>query len=43
MLGKITEVGETFVEIEVADNVRMKIQRPAVASVVPKGTIKNSL
>lgn len=43
MLGKITEVGESFVEIEAGDNVRLKVQRQAIASVMPKGTIKNSL
>jgi len=43
MLGKITEVGESFIEVEFSENVRVKVQRQAVASVMPKGTIKNSL
>lgn len=42
MLGRITELGENFVEVEVADNVRVKLQRQAIASVMPKGTL-NSL
>jgi preprotein translocase subunit YajC len=43
MLGKIAEIGDNFVEIEASDNVRIKVQRQAIASVMPKGTIKNSL
>jgi preprotein translocase subunit YajC len=41
LLGKITKVGDNFVEIEVSDNVQVKIQRQMVGSVMPKGTIKN--
>ena len=42
LLGRITELGENFVEVELADNVRVKLQRQAIASVMPKGTL-NSL
>ncbi len=42
LLGKITELGENFVEVELADNVKVKLQRQAIASVMPKGTL-NSL
>jgi preprotein translocase subunit YajC len=38
---KIVEVGEEAVTVEVADNVQVKLQRGAVASVLPKGTIKS--
>ena len=42
LLGKITEVGESFVTLQVSDNVQIKLQRHAVASVMPKGTIKSA-
>jgi preprotein translocase subunit YajC len=42
LLGKITKVGESFVTVELADNVRVRIQKHAVASVMPKGTIKST-
>lgn len=42
LLGRITDVSETFITIEVAENVKIKMQRQAVASVMPKGTIKSS-
>lgn len=41
LLGRITDVSETFITLEVAENVKIKLQRQAVASVMPKGTIKS--
>lgn len=40
--GRIIEVGENFLEIEIADGVTVKVQRQSVSSVLPKGTLKNS-
>jgi preprotein translocase subunit YajC len=40
MLGKITKVGDNFIELDIAENVSVKIQRQAIASLMPKGTIK---
>ena len=42
LLGKITDVGESFVTVDVGDNVRIKVQKHAIASVMPKGTIKSA-
>jgi preprotein translocase subunit YajC len=42
ILGRIVEVGDNFITIEVADNVRIKVQRYQVTTLVPKGTIKGS-
>jgi preprotein translocase subunit YajC len=42
LLGRITNVGESFVTIEVAESVKIKVQRHAIASVMPKGTVKSS-
>jgi preprotein translocase subunit YajC len=42
MLGKVTEAGDQFLTVEVADGVRVKIQRHTVASVLPKGTYKHA-
>lgn len=38
--GKIVEVGETHIEVELADNLQVKVQREAIASLLPKGSIK---
>ena len=40
LLGKITRVGESYVSVEVANNVEIQVQRAAVQTVLPKGTIK---
>ena len=42
LLGRITHVGESFITVELTDNVQIKVQRQAVASVMPKGTIKSA-
>ena len=40
ILGKITKVGDNFIELEIADGMLVKVQRQAVATLMPKGTIK---
>lgn len=40
LLGRITRVDESFVTVEFADKVQIKVQKQAIASVMPKGTIK---
>ncbi len=42
ILGRIVEVGDNFITLEVSDNVRIKVQRFQVTTLVPKGTIKGS-
>ncbi len=40
LLAKVTDVGESFLSCQLADNVEVKIQSHAVSTVLPKGTIK---
>ena len=42
LLGKITEVSDSFVTLELADNIEIKLQRQAVTNVMPKGTINSA-
>ena len=42
ILGKVIEVGDNFLTLEIADNVRIKVQRFQVTSLVPKGTLKGA-
>ena len=42
ILGKVTEAGEQFLTVEVAEGVRVKVQRHTVSSVLPKGTMKSA-
>ena len=41
LLGKITNVGDSFVTIEIADGLQVRIQRLSIAALMPKGTIKS--
>ena len=41
ILGKIIEIGDNFILVEVADNTQVKIQKQAISALMPKGTIKN--
>ena len=38
LLGKITEVGDSFIAVELASGTSVKLQRASVSQVVPKGT-----
>ncbi|MCG6887103.1 MAG: preprotein translocase subunit YajC [Proteobacteria bacterium] len=40
LLGKITDVSEEYLSVELADNVIVRVQKQAVASVLPKGSLK---
>ncbi|MDO9145039.1 preprotein translocase subunit YajC [Rhodoferax sp.] len=40
ILGKVTKLGDSFIDIEVADGVEVHLQRSAVVQVLPKGSIK---
>ena len=38
LLGKVTDVEDSFVTIEIASGLNVRIQRQAIAQVMPKGT-----
>ena len=40
MLGKVSKIGETYIGVELASGVEVQMQRSAVATVLPKGTVK---
>ena len=42
ILGRVTDVGDTFVTLEIADSVRIKVQKVQVTSLMPKGTLKSA-
>jgi len=41
LLGKVTSVDDEYARVELSEGVEVMVQRQAVASVLPKGTIKN--
>ena len=42
MAGRVEEVGESFLTVEIAPSVRVKLQKGAISQVLPKGTLKAS-
>ena len=42
ILGKVVEVGEQFLTLEIASGVNVKLQKFQVAQVLPKGTVKSA-
>ena len=38
--GTVTEIGESFITVEIASGVQVRIQKGAIANVLPKGTLK---
>jgi preprotein translocase subunit YajC len=42
LLGKITDVSDNFIGLQIASGVEIKVQRNMIQSMMPKGTIKGS-
>lgn len=42
LLGKINKVGDNFLTLEIADGLQVQVQKNAVASLMPKGTMKTT-
>jgi preprotein translocase subunit YajC len=40
LAGRITKVGESYLQLEIAANVEVPVQKQAVQTVLPKGTLK---
>jgi preprotein translocase subunit YajC len=41
VLGRVTKVTEAYVTVEVASNVELSVQKGAVQTLLPKGTLKS--
>jgi preprotein translocase subunit YajC len=41
MAGRIEDIGDTFVTLEIAANVKIKLQKGAISMVLPKGSLKS--
>jgi len=42
ILGRIVEITDNFITLEISEGVRIKVQRFHVTSLVPKGTLKGA-
>jgi preprotein translocase subunit YajC len=41
LLGRISKIGDSYVTLQIASNVEIQVQRPAVQLLLPKGSIKS--
>lgn len=41
-LGKITKVGESYINVEIAANVEVVVQKGSITTLLPKGTLKSA-
>lgn len=42
MLGRIEDITDSYVTVEIAPNVQIKLQKQAITAVLPKGTLKSA-
>lgn len=42
LMGKVSFVGESYVQVDLAEGVSVKLQKQAVAQVLPKGSLKSA-
>src|SRR5688572_21905215 len=42
VLGRISKIGESYISVEIARDIEIQVQRGAVQTVLPKGTIKSA-
>jgi len=40
-LGKVTKVSDNYLSLEIAPNVEITVQKSAIQTMLPKGTLKN--
>lgn len=40
--GRVEDIGDNFITVEIADNTKIKLQKNAISAVLPKGTLKSA-
>lgn len=41
IVGKVTKVGENYVNVEISEGTEVIVQKPSIGLVLPKGTLKS--
>ena len=41
ILGKVSKLTDQYIELSIADNTNIKIQKTSISAVLPKGTLKS--
>lgn len=43
IIGRVKQMGDNYMEVEIANNIAIKVQRQSVAALLPNGTFKGEL
>ena len=41
LLGKVSKISDQYIELSIADNTKIKVQKTSISTVLPKGTLKS--
>src|SRR5262245_14310835 len=42
ILGRISDINDNYVTVELGEGINVKVQRPSIQAVLPKGTLKSA-
>ena len=41
ILGKVSKISDQYIELSIADNMKIKVQKSSISTVLPKGTLNS--
>jgi len=41
LLGKISKISDQYIELSISDNIKIKVQKTSISTVLPKGTLNS--
>ena len=41
ILGKVSKINDQYIELSIADNTKIKVQKTSISTVLPKGTLNS--
>ena len=41
VLGKISKISDQYIELSISDNIKIKVQKTSISTVLPKGTLNS--
>ena len=41
ILGKVSKISDQYIELSIADNTKIKVQKASISTVLPKGTLNS--
>ena len=41
ILGKVSKISDQYIELSIADNTKIQVQKTSISTVLPKGTLKS--